>query len=143
MRVMGSTDTPTAGLRMTPQRRVILDELRRPGAHPAARELFERVRRRLPRVSLGTVYRNLELFSQRGLIRTVALGASERRYDGDMNSHYHVRCVGCGRIENAPVDRLEGLEKAPAEASGYEVIGHRLEFDGVCPECKRARRAVT
>ena len=138
MRAMGSTDTPTAGLRMTPQRRVILDELRRLDTHPTVREVFVRVRRRLPRVSLGTVYRNLELFSQLGMIRTVKLSPSERRYDGDTHSHYHVRCITCGRIEDALVARLEGLEEAVGEASGYRVVGHRLEFEGVCPACQGA-----
>jgi len=125
---------------MTPQRRVILDELGRLHEHPTVRELFGRVRRRLPRISLGTVYRNLELFSQRGLIRTVELGTSERRYDADTDAHYHVRCIRCGRIENAPVERLGGLEERLAKASGYEIVGHRLEFEGICPACQSARR---
>ncbi len=125
---------------MTPQRRVILDELGRLHEHPTVRELFGRVRRRLPRISLGTVYRNLELFSQRGLVRTVELGTSERRYDGETHNHYHVRCIRCGRIENAPVERLGGLEERLAKASGYEIVGHRLEFEGICPACQSARR---
>ena len=87
-------------------------------------------------MSLGTIYRNLELFSRLGMIRTVKLGSSERRYDGDTHGHYHVRCIRCGRIEDAPVDRLDGLEEALGEASGYEVVGHRLEFDGICPDCR-------
>jgi Fe2+ or Zn2+ uptake regulation protein len=125
---------------MTPQRRVILDELSRLHGHPTAREVFRRARRRLPRVSLGTVYRNLELFSQRGLIRTVELSASERRYDAEIYHHDHVRCIRCGRIENAPIEHLDGLEEELAERSGYEIVGHRLEFEGICPACRSARQ---
>jgi len=88
---------------MTKQRRVILDELRKLKSHPSADELYRRVRRFLPRISLGTVYRNLEVLSQQGVVQKVELGGPQRRYDGDATTHYHVRCVECGRVEDAPV----------------------------------------
>ena len=121
---------------MTPQRRVILDELRLIETHPTAREVFDRVRRRLPHISLGTVYRNLDVLSRHGLIRRLEVNCPERRYDADTDSHYHLCCVRCGRIVDAPMEPLHGLEEALGEASGYEVIGHRLEFKGVCPNCR-------
>jgi Fur family ferric uptake transcriptional regulator len=125
-------------LRMTPQRRAILEELRHFERHPTAREVYGQVRQRLPRISLGTVYRNLELLSRRGMIRRFAVGSGERRYDGDMNDHYHLCCVRCGRIEDAPMAPLAHLEEMLGDANGYDVIGHRIEFSGVCPRCKAA-----
>ncbi|MBN1917259.1 MAG: transcriptional repressor [Verrucomicrobia bacterium] len=123
-------------MRMTPQRRVILEELRACMAHPTAREIFDRVRMRLPRISLATVYRNLDSLSRQGIIRQMESGGVERRYDGDTLDHYHLRCVRCGRIEDAPLGRLSGMEETVARSSGYTVLGHRIEFEGICPGCR-------
>jgi Fe2+ or Zn2+ uptake regulation protein len=127
-------------LRITPQRRVILEELRSVHEHPTAREVFDRVRVRLPHISLGTVYRNLEILSRRGMIRTLELGCTERRYDGDTDDHYHLCCIRCGRIEDAPMAPLAGLEEALDATTGYALIGHRLEFKGICPGCQAAQK---
>jgi Fur family ferric uptake transcriptional regulator len=121
---------------MTPQRRVILGELRSCEGHPTAREVYDRVRERLPRISLGTVYRNLELLARRGVVHRLGPGSGERRYDGDTHDHYHLRCIGCGRIEDAPMARLAHLEEMLGKANGYKVTGHRIEFTGLCPSCK-------
>lgn len=128
---------------MTPQRRVILEELRKFEEHPTAREVYDRVREHLPRISLGTVYRNLELLSRRGMVHRLGLGSGERRYDWDTADHYHLRCIRCGRIEDAPMARLTHLEEMLGRANGYDVTGHRIEFRGVCPRCKRASKHPT
>jgi Fur family ferric uptake transcriptional regulator len=122
---------------MTRQRRVILEELRRRNDHPSADELYRRVRRRLPRISLGTVYRNLEVLSDIGEIRTLGGGAAIRRFDGVAAHHYHIRCVGCDRIEDAPLPVMAGLEDRVAGRTGFELFGHRLEFSGLCPACRK------
>jgi len=79
-------------LRITRQRRVILEELQRTKSHPTADELYRKVRRRLPRISLGTVYRNLELLSRSGLIRKLEIGGGKMRFDGIVEPHYHIHC---------------------------------------------------
>lgn len=122
--------------RNTPQRRIILEELQKVQSHPTAVEVFEMVRRRLPRISLGTVYRNLERLAAGGKIQKLALSGAEARFDGDLHPHYHVRCVQCGHVSD-----VRGLEGDLAgirvpEAAGYEILGHRLEFVGVCPDCQ-------
>lgn len=122
---------------MTPQRQAILEELRRLTSHPTADEVHALVRRRLPHVSLGTVYRNLEMLSDRGLIQKLEIGGGQRRFDANTGDHYHVRCVRCGRVEDAPVAPMPAIDDALRKASSYEVIGHRLEFIGVCPACRK------
>jgi Fur family ferric uptake transcriptional regulator len=122
---------------MTRQRRTILEELRKVNSHPPADEVYKLVRRRLPRISLGTVYRNLETLSGRGLIRKLELGGSQRRFDGHIKNHYHVRCVRCGDVEDVPVEPVAELEGLLHGVSDYKVIGHRLEFVGLCPQCKK------
>jgi Fur family ferric uptake transcriptional regulator len=120
---------------MTRQRRVILEELRKVQSHPSADELYEMVRRRLPRISLGTVYRNLDLMDRDGLIRKLELGGSQKRFDGDISGHYHKRCVSCGRVDDARVEKITAIEDAVKDVTDYEIIEHRLEFIGLCPQC--------
>jgi Fur family transcriptional regulator, ferric uptake regulator len=84
--------------RMTRQRQVILEQLREVCSHPTADEVYGMVRRRLPRISLGTVYRNLEMLVKAGLIRRLDMAGRQRRYDGNVEHHYHVRCSRCGCV---------------------------------------------
>jgi Fur family ferric uptake transcriptional regulator len=123
--------------RNTLQRKVILEELRHMHSHPTAAELHRIVRKRLPRISLGTVYRNLELLGQMGLVRRLELGGGQTRFDGDPSQHDHVRCIRCDRVSD--VRQPPGLRIEPAfgTLSGYHVIGHRLEYYGICPDCQQ------
>jgi len=124
-------------LRMTRQRQMILQELQRGPGHPTADELFARVRRRLPRTSLGTVYRNLDTLADLGVIRKVESGGAQRRFDARVDDHYHVRCAVCGRVEDVAVRPSPGVERALQPVTNYEITGHRLEFVGRCPRCRR------
>ncbi|MGA6924366.1 MAG: transcriptional repressor [Desulfosarcina sp.] len=125
--------------RMTRQRQVILEEVRRINNHPAADEIYERVRKRLPRISLGTVYRNLDLLCELGEIQRLELSGSMKRYDGIANKHYHIRCIGCDRVDDAPIAPLNELEDDLYGTTVFEIIGHNLEFTGLCPQCSRQR----
>jgi Fur family ferric uptake transcriptional regulator len=122
---------------MTRQRRVILEELRRLNSHPTADEVYEMARRRLPRISLGTVYRNLEILSECSMIQKLEWGGTPKRFDGNVGNHYHVRCIRCGSIEDVPLEPLTALEHAVRGKSDYEIIGSRLEFIGICPQCQK------
>jgi Fur family ferric uptake transcriptional regulator len=119
---------------MTRQRQVILEELRKVDCHPTADELYLMVRSRLPRVSLGTVYRNLDVLFRNGEIQKLDAGG-QHRFDGDVRNHYHVRCQGCGRIDDVFGEALEALAMPRSSAHDYEITGYRLEFDGLCPAC--------
>jgi Fur family ferric uptake transcriptional regulator len=129
--------TPNQGLRETKQKTVILDELRRDKSHPSADELYRRVRRRLPKISLGTVYRNLELLSEQGVVLKLDLAGTQRRFDGDLADHHHVRCTTCGRVDDLKGEPPCCLEEAFKNTSGYKITGHRLELTGLCPKCRK------
>ena len=122
--------------RNTRQRQVVLEELKNLGSHPTAAELYEIARRRLPKISLGTVYSNLELLAQLGVIRKLQTSGSVARFDGDRGRHYHVCCVRCGRVDDAQGLPTDPLEHEIKSLGGYDVLDYHLQFVGICPECK-------
>ena len=130
------------GIRLTRQRKAILHALRSVTTHPTADELYEMVRKQLPKVSLGTVYRNLEILSQIGLVQKLELAGMQRRYDGDTSDHHHVRCVNCGRVADInmpPLSVEQFLEHVPSD---FEVIGYRLKLLAICSKCAEAGASV-
>lgn len=128
--------------RMTRQRSELLKELKASKMHPTADELFHSLRGRLPKISLATVYRNLERLEAEGLIRVVNVPGQPRRYDGDLSSHYHIRCVICGKVDDVMFDSVPDLGKVAVQSGNYRMLGMRLEFEGVCEECRRAGRSA-
>ena len=121
--------------RMTQQRKTILEVLRNTKTHPSADDIYELVKQKLPRISLGTVYRNLEVLAELGSIQVLELSGSLKRFDWDPNKHYHIRCIRCDRVENAPIAPMDRLENKVYQSTVFEIIGHNLEFTGLCPRC--------
>jgi len=123
------------GQRCTRQRQLILQTLRELEIHPTADELYRRIRESLPRISLGTVYRNLDLLVRSGLVRRLATAGSQARYDGDLSSHVHVRCVRCGGLDDVSVPESSARELPASSRNGFRITGCRVEYTGVCPKC--------
>jgi Fur family ferric uptake transcriptional regulator len=123
------------GKRLTRPRRIILDTVRASDAHPSAAAVYRRVRRRLPRVSLATVYRNLRMLAAEGLL-TERADLGGMRFDGNTDPHDHFTCVACGRIYDVPA---LGHPRARARVAraGFEVLTQRIEFYGRCGACRR------
>ncbi|HUV86207.1 MAG TPA: transcriptional repressor [bacterium] len=124
-------------LKMTVQRRVILEEIQKVKTHPSADELYLAVRRRLPDISMATVYRNLETMAEHGLIRRLWEVGAPRRYDGELAEHYHILCERCGRVKDVSLQAVDGFLDEVRRASDYDVQGYRLGFFGLCPNCRQ------
>lgn len=127
--------TTSTKRRMTPQRRRILDELTRRCDHPTADQIYDAVRADLPHISLGTVYRNLDVLVQEGLATRLDAPGGQARFDADTQPHYHVRCRRCGRVDDVVADALEPLLLPHAQCLDYEITGVRVEFEGLCSTC--------
>ena len=125
--------------RMTRQRAIILDFLGKLKGHPTADEIYNKVKKRLPKISLGTVYRNLEFLCTQGLVTTVDTGGSQRRYECVGEMHYHVRCIDCGFVEDLEFALELLIEDLISKNCDFEITGHRLEFIGYCPKCGKQR----
>jgi Fur family peroxide stress response transcriptional regulator len=132
----GTHDTLRArGLRLTAPRRIILDVVRASDLHPSAATVYRQVRRRLPGVSLATVYRNLRMLAAQGLLAERA-GTTGMRFDGNTDRHDHFTCVMCGRIYDVPPLAAAGVRRALGASTGFEVLEHRIEFSGRCARCQ-------
>ena len=124
-------------IRLTTQRQIILEELTKLKTNPTAPEVYDAVRKRLPRIGLGTIYRNLELMADNGMILKIEVGGIPNRFDAITKPHYHIRCSRCGKVEDMDVPVNDDLVKAATKGSLYQIMGHRVEFTGVCPDCQQ------
>lgn len=124
--------------RTTKQKRVIIEVLRSTNTHPTADWVYEKVRKKIPSISIGTVYRNLNILKNQGEILELNFGKGFSRYDGTASNHYHFTCEECGRVLDVDAPLVSELEKHIADSMGVEVNRHRLEFYGRCPECRKS-----
>ena len=116
---------------------MVLAAVRSTMDHPTADWVFKESRRRMPRISLATVYRNLKQLAAAGLIREIHSGGQQARFDGNTGRHYHIRCLGCGRVNDLPMSIDLRLEQQAGLAMNYRILGHEVEVHGLCPSCQR------
>jgi Fe2+ or Zn2+ uptake regulation protein len=128
---------PEKGFRITRQRRIMIEEMRSMPCHPTASELHEVVRRKLPNISLATVYRNLEIMAGKGLIQKIVIDSRLKRFDPNPEVHYHARCIRCGTINDISAsseiislfrNRFDNLEN-------FKILDARIELLGHCEKC--------
>jgi Fur family peroxide stress response transcriptional regulator len=125
------------GYRLTPQRVALMRLLASSDGHPSASDLYDQLRAEFPTTSLATIYKTLNLL--KGLDEVLELGFSDddNRYDGNRpRPHSHLICIRCRKIIHPHVSMAQELVPQVAEESGYEVVSHRLDFYGVCPDCQ-------
>ncbi|HZG57646.1 Fur family transcriptional regulator [Paenibacillus sp.] len=125
----------STGVRMTPQRHAILSFLLESMTHPTADEIYRALADRFPSMSVATVYNNLKVFIEAGLVRELTYGDDSSRFDADMSEHYHAICDRCGTIADFEFPPLTEIEVAAASHTGFHVHGHRMEVYGVCRAC--------
>ncbi|MGM0444945.1 MAG: Fur family transcriptional regulator [Bacillota bacterium] len=126
-----------AKTRMTKQRKTILNVLKNTTSHPTADWIYEQVKKEIPNVSLGTIYRNLNLLSEMGKITVINYANDQSHYDGNTEGHYHFRCNQCQKVYDLHVELFEKeINNIVEKNTDYKVSEHRLEFYGVCPDCQ-------
>ena len=120
------------------KRDAILNCVRCTTTHPSAEWVFEHVRQEVPDISLATVYRNLSLFKDQGLITSLGTVKGVERFDGNTEPHVHFICTGCGCIVDLPqISVPEELNAAVSRDSGGRVDSCQLTFTGICGECRK------
>lgn len=124
-------------MRNTKQRQLVLGLVTDYGTHPTADEIYEQARDRDPRISRGTVYRNLNVLSEAGEIRKLNMPTGPDHFDCRMDNHYHFLCRSCHKVVDVNLPYKEQLNEAPPGLGGYTTEWHRLILVGLCPDCGR------
>lgn len=124
----------------TQQRQAILSFLKGTRSHPTAEQTFSAVRRELPQLSLGTVYRNLGKLVDEGLVRELPAGPQGRRYDAVLEPHHHFFCTRCGKVEDVHPGLPSTVKEAMIRSIDREVMEFRLQFFGLCQDCAQPNR---
>lgn len=123
--------------RITTQRSLVLEVVNRMRCHATADEVYNKIVKKYPHISRGTVYRNLNLLSDIGKLRKMEMPSGADRFDHICHEHYHAICVKCGRVFDVEMEFIEDLEKNIKDTHGFEIAGHDIFFKGTCLECNR------
>ncbi|WP_106766949.1 peroxide-responsive transcriptional repressor PerR [Paenibacillus faecalis] len=126
----------TSGVRITPQRHAILAYLVESMAHPTADDIYRALEPKFPSMSVATVYNNLKMFIEAGMVRELTYGDNSSRFDANVSDHYHVICEKCGKIEDFSYPSLADVEHQAEKSTGFQVNGLRMELYGICKSCK-------
>lgn len=120
----------------TIQRSLVMDVVNRLKSHATADEVYAEVAATHPNISKATVYRNLNLLSEMGMIRKLEIPGGADRFDHICKEHCHVKCEKCGRVFDIEIPYIDGLDNRVENRNGFELTGYDILFRGICPGCR-------
>ncbi|SDF68540.1 Fur family transcriptional regulator [Sporomusa acidovorans] len=128
------------GYKITPQRRAVITALSECGQFPTAQQILEHVKQTNPDVSLDTIYRNLSLFVELGIVHEIqTCNQDGNRFEMvTTGHHHHVICLDCGKVQCLHFCPISSAEIEKVEENGFAIVSHSLEFYGYCQECRAA-----
>lgn len=126
---------------MSKQKQLIFDIVMSTMAHPTADWVYHQARRKMPRISLGTVYRNLKALTDEGRILEIAAAKGPSRYDANVERHSHLRCTDCDRLEDLP-ERDVQVTPRSRNLKHFKIMDYRVELLGLCPECQKQHSSI-
>ncbi|MFN2242853.1 MAG: Fur family transcriptional regulator [Anaerolineae bacterium] len=123
--------------RLTPQRIALLRLLAASNGHPSASHLYDQLQAQFPTTSPGTIYKTLNLLKDLDEVLELGFSDDDNRYDGNNpQPHPHLICIRCRQIIDPEVSIAQDLVQQVAQQSGYQIVSHRLDFYGICPDCR-------
>jgi Fur family transcriptional regulator, peroxide stress response regulator len=129
--------THIAIYRYSRQRERLLHILRKTTAHPTADWLYQRLKKEFPRLSLGTVYRNLSILMEQGLVKKLYYGSTFDRFEANPMPHSHLICEQCGQIADVDLPRIPDLTRQTAGLADFSAAYYKIDFFGLCAKCKK------
>ncbi len=123
-------------MRYSRQREQIYEYVRGSRQHPTAQMVYDALKEAMPKLSLGTVYRDLNQLSDAGRLKKILFPDGSSRFDGTMQSHSHIVCLGCGRVSDVTVEGLSELERAIERDTAFRLNSYELVMHGVCADCR-------
>jgi Fur family transcriptional regulator, peroxide stress response regulator len=128
-----------AGMRITPQRAAICSLLSSVDSHPTAQDIYAVLRPQFPSLSLATIYNTLEVLIQVGAVNALgSVGDNTVHYDADTGPHVNLACLVCHRVIDYPSEHIQHVEAEVQSSSGYRLLGARVLYYGICPECQHS-----
>lgn len=124
-----------AGLALTHQRLVIYEQLMKMGEHPAPEAVYERVRKKIPSLSLATVYNNIKIFVEHGLLRELSIHHGSLRLESNLDPHHHLVCTNCKSIEDIDEADFQPIRLKKSLPKGFTVHRFSVEVLGLCSKC--------
>lgn len=132
-----TTSLKSAGMRMTPQRAAICANLAERDDHPSAAMIYDDLRPQFDSLSLATVYNTLDALAKLGVINSLGgAGDGKVHYDADTEPHVNLACISCNQIVDIPSSHVQQLDEEITSTSGYKLLGARVLYYGLCPECQ-------
>lgn len=119
------------------QREIILNTLKSNVVHPTAEYVYSILKKKDPTISLATVYRNLNLLSENGIIKKIEGLEQSVHYDHNTHEHYHFICDKCKKVFDVEADIAPDIESRTSKKTGFVINGHEITFHGFCPECQK------
>ncbi len=130
-----------AGMRLTPQRIAICELLCESNAHPTANAIFDQTRTQFPSISLMTVYNTLNALVNLGVVNQLgSVGDDNVHYDGNIAPHVNLACIACHKIVDITSPHIDNLAHEVSTTSGYKLLGVRMMYYGLCPDCTKESR---
>lgn len=123
-------------IRMTSQRYAILEYLAIEGIHPTANDVYEHLKDDFPKMSVATVYNNLNFFIEAGIVNELPFGDGSSRFDLTETTHYHAVCNICGKVVDFNFPTLDDVEASVEEVTDFKVVGHDFKVTGLCKDCQ-------
>lgn len=122
-------------LRPSKQRDRILELLQSTGMHPTAQWVYEQLIKEFPNLSMGNVYRNINILVEQGLIKKIDFGSTFDRFDANISRHYHFVCETCGSITDLHIPYDPGLDNKVNSNTHFKAHKHKIQFYGTCEKC--------
>lgn len=124
-------------LKLTPQRIAVYKFLKSTKKHPSAETIYKSLLSEYPTMSLATVYKALKTLVDVNLVQELNVGEGNFRYDGNTQSHPHIQCIQCGRVDDVEGICFSSLNEKIKDKVNYEVISNQVYFYGICPDCQK------
>ena len=124
------------------QRERIVELLGQTEIHPTADWLYQKLKKEFTSLSLGTVYRNLNILVEQKLIQKLPFGSTYDRYEAIKSPHYHLVCETCGCVKDFDMPQYTKINKQAQKMSDFSITRHRIDFFGTCEKCQHKKKKV-
>jgi Fur family transcriptional regulator, peroxide stress response regulator len=134
------TDKDQMKYRNSRQRQRILEILKETKSHPTADQVYKKLKEEFPELSLGTVYRNLNVLLEQGHIEKLPFGSTFDRFEAKIKPHYHLVCDKCGLVKDFEMPLYAGINKKAEKLGSFKILRHRIDFFGLCKKCQKSSK---